>query len=163
LTERQLESCRKLAHKAAARKAEAAARIAAAPAADTAGVDKLKAAFDKAAAYAAERGRGLRRPRITIGETVISPAPAHGKNPGALYVKAGETYLGKIDAGRFYASRDCSPEMQSRVLAFIADPKAAAEAYGIETGVCCICNATLTNKVSIERGIGPICAEKFGW
>lgn len=47
-------------------------------------------------------------------------------------------------------------------LAFIADPKAAAEAYGQETGVCCICNATLTSEWRL-RGIGPICAQKFGW
>src|SRR5262245_11814749 len=113
LTDRQLEACHKLVAQDAARKAERTARDNAAPVADTAGVDRLKAAFDKAAAYAAERGRGLRRPRITIGDTVISPAPAHGNNPGALYVKAGETYLGKIAGGRFYPSRDCSDEMQT--------------------------------------------------
>src|SRR5262245_1808736 len=116
LTDGQLAACQKFMARDAQRKAERAAAAAVAPAADTAGVDRLKAAFDKAAAYAAERGRGLRRPRITIGDTVISPAPASGKNPGALYVKAGETYLGKIADGRFHASRDCSDEMRAGVL-----------------------------------------------
>ena len=145
------------------RTAEAAKRIQQAPAADAAGVDRLKKAFDTAIANARAKGRGLKAPRITIGGVVISPAGEHSKNPGALYVKDGQTYLGKIAAGRFLASRDCSQEQETKVLAFVADPKAAAIAYGKETGVCCICNATLTNKDSIENGIGPICSQRFGW
>lgn len=160
LTDNQLAAVLRCVAKDEARKAERAAQ---APAADTAGVDRLKAAFDHAIAYAAAKGRGLKHPRITLGCTTISPAKATSANPGALYVKSGQTYLGKIKDGRFYASRDCTDEMKARVLAFIADPKAAAEAYGIETGRCCICNAELTNEESIQRGIGPICAENFGW
>lgn len=135
----------------------------AAPQADTAGVDRLKAAFDHAARVAAEKGRGLRGARITIGGMVISPAKATSSNPGALYVKAGGEYLGKVQAGRFFAARECGAEQSAKVLAFIADPKAAAIAYGQETGVCCICNAALTNKESVEAGIGPICASNMGW
>lgn len=162
LTDAQVAAVRKCMARDAER---ATQRREAAPVADAAGVDRLKQAFDHAIAYTAAKGKGrkLKSPRITLGCTVISPAKATSANAGALYVKEGETYLGKIMGGRFMASRECSPEAQTRVLAFIADPKAAAEAYGIETGTCCICNATLTNKVSIERGIGPICAEKMGW
>lgn len=163
LTDKQIAFCRGMIEKRDAAKVAAEERKAGAAVVDTAGVDRLKAAFDTAIAYAAAKGRGLKMPRITIGNTVISPAKATSANPGALYVKSGGLYLGKITEGRFFASRECSPEMQTKVLAFIADPKAAAEAYGIETGVCCICNATLTNKESKERGIGPICAQKFGW
>lgn len=161
LTERQLEA----ALKCIAKRAQARlGRVANAPVVDTAGIDRLKAAFDHAVAYSASKGRTMRRPRITVGCTEISPAKATSANPGALYVKTTEgQYLGKIVDGRFLATRECTDELRDRVLAFIADPKAAAEAYGIETGICCICNATLTNKVSIERGIGPICAEKMGW
>lgn len=36
-----------------------------------------------------------------------------------------------------------------------------AEAYGKMFGVCASCGRVLTNPVSIERGIGPICASKF--
>lgn len=42
-----------------------------------------------------------------------------------------------------------------------ADPMAAAAEYGILTGRCGCCSRELTDPVSIERGIGPICAEKF--
>lgn len=92
----------------------------------------------------------------------ISPAKATSANAGALYVKAGSTYLGKITGGKFFASRDCQPEEQAKVLSFVADPAAAAKAYGQETGVCCVCNATLRSEWRL-RGIGPICAEKMGW
>lgn len=149
--------------KDAARKAEAAARVQNAPLADTAGVDRLKAAFDFAIAKATEKGRGLRQPRITVGGMVISPAKATSTNPGALYVKNGAEYLGKVAGGRFFAARECGPDQEKKVLAFIADPKAAAIAYGQETGVCCICNATLTNEASMAAGIGPVCAANFGW
>ncbi len=176
LTEGQLTAVRNLMAKDAAR---AAQRIAVAPLVETAGIDRLRAAFDAAAAYAASKAKGLtvRNPKITIGDMVISPAKATSANPGALYVKKpvpsfakslpgwdGEnsTYLGKIVSGRFVASRDCTPEQQTQILAFVADPEAAAKVYGQETGICCICNATLISKWRL-RGIGPICAEKFGW
>lgn len=164
LTDGKLAAARGCIAKLAAAKAASAERAAAAPIADTAGIDRLKLAFDTAIANAAAKGKGvtLRRPRITIGGMVISPAKATSANPGALYVKSGETYLGKITQGRFFASRECSPEAQSKVLAFVADPAAAAKAYGQETGVCCICNATLVSKWRL-LGIGPVCAQKFGW
>lgn len=37
-----------------------------------------------------------------------------------------------------------------------------AQAIGKLWGFCCICGRMLTNPESIENGIGPICAEKFG-
>jgi hypothetical protein len=36
-------------------------------------------------------------------------------------------------------------------------------AYGKRTGACSCCGRELTNGESIDRGIGPICAEKYGW
>lgn len=163
LTEGQIGAVQRGIEKDAQRKAEAQTRAEAAPVADTAGIDRLKLAFDTAIANAAAKGRGFKMPRITIGGVVISPAKETSQNAGALYVKEAGQYLGKIRGGRFFAVRECTPEQEKKVLAFVADPKAAAIAYGIETGVCCICNATLTNKVSIEAGIGPICGAKFGW
>jgi len=139
-----------------------AAREANAPQADQDGIDRLKLAFDTAVAKSNAKGLNLRMPRITIGSMVISPAKANSKNPGALYVKSDGQYLGKINQGRFFAARECSAEQETKVLAFVADPKAAAEAYGMETGTCCICNAELKSEWK-HRGIGPICAKKFGW
>ena len=166
LTEKQMAACQRAVDRKAASTAARAERAAAAPVVATEGIDRLKAAFDAAARYTAERARGLtvRNPKINIGGMVISPAKATSANPGALYVKAtaDRTYLGKIADGRFHASRDCTAEQQAQVLSFIADPAEAAKVYGQETGICCVCNATLRSEWRL-RGIGPICAEKFGW
>jgi hypothetical protein len=43
-----------------------------------------------------------------------------------------------------------------------ADPYGSAKLYGQHTGTCSCCGRELTNKLSIELGIGPICREKFG-
>ena len=133
-----------------------------APQADTAGIDRLKAAFDTAARYIAEKGLVRKNPKITIGGLTISPAKENSKNPGALYVKESGAYLGKIAGGRFFASRECSQEQQTQVLKFVADPAEAAKVYGQDTGTCCICNAELKSEWR-HKGIGPVCAEKFGW
>lgn len=143
------------------REAERAAREAAAPVADAAGIERLKESFDKAIAYSKAKGLKL-SPRITIDGTTITPAKENSANPGALYVKTSGAYLGKIAKGKFFASRECTDEQQAKILAFIADPAEAAKVYGQTTGTCCVCNATLRSDWKL-KGIGPICAEKFGW
>jgi hypothetical protein len=161
LTEKQMAVVHNGIARDAARTTERAERIASAPAVAVDGVDRLKASFDQAIAYSAAKGLKL-SPRITIDGMTISPAKATSANPGALYVKAGQEYLGKVANGRFYASRECSKEDETKVLAFVADPAEAAKVYGQTTGTCCICNATLRSEWKF-KGIGPICAEKFGW
>ena len=162
LTEGQRAAVERCIAREGAKAAARAERAQQAPQADTAGIDRLKAAFDTAVAYSAEKGLKL-SPRITVGGITISPAKATSANPGALYVKVrGGEYLGKIAGGRFFASRECSQEQQAKVLEFVADPAEAAKVYGQTTGTCCICNATLRSEWK-NKGIGPICAEKFGW
>jgi hypothetical protein len=39
----------------------------------------------------------------------------------------------------------------------------AVSDYGHQIGSCGICHRTLTDPVSIDRGIGPVCAGKVGW
>lgn len=106
---------------------------------------------------------GQRSPRLHLGTFCFSRAPDYGKNPGAIYVKDGEQYLGKIIAGRFNPVKDCTEEQKASIISVAADPYKAATDYGFRTGVCSCCHRTLTNAESIERGIGPICAEKYGW
>ena len=135
------------------RAARAQAAEAAAPAIST---DKLMAAFDAA------RSAGLKRLKMRFLGFEASPAPATGKNPGAIYVKDGEQYLGKIQNGKFFASRECGPDVAQSVAHAMNDPMAAAVAFGKQTGSCCCCGRELTDPVSVENGIGPICANKFG-
>ena len=36
-----------------------------------------------------------------------------------------------------------------------------AKAFGVETGICCVCGAFLTDEKSVSEGIGPVCAKRF--
>ncbi len=83
-------------------------------------------------------------------------------NAGAVYVKAGDDYQGKIADGKFRAGRDCLDDTPQAVVRAAQDPRGVAVQYGRDTGICACCGRTLTDPVSIEMGIGPICAEKWG-
>jgi len=181
LTEKQMtvvqNGMQRDADRNAQRVASNANRDSSAPVVDAAGVDRLKAAFDHAIAYSAEKGL-KKSPRITIGNMTIKPAKATSKNPGALYVTVqrpsfvkylpgnegtdDSTYLGKIVGAKFYATAAVTADHEAQLALFLTDPAAAAKVYGRETGTCCVCNATLISKWRL-RGIGPVCAEKFGW
>jgi hypothetical protein len=153
LTERQLAACERLVAQDAARKAEAEARVTSAPAVTT---DRLMAAFGAA------KASGLKRPKMRFDGFTASLAPETSKNAGAVYLKTGEVYLGKIAGGKFQASRDCDAAKREAIVEAMADPLAAAVAYGRRSGSCSCCGRELTDPVSVERGIGPICAENFG-
>lgn len=154
LTDRQLAAVQKCIATDAARKTEAAERKAAAPAIT---VDRIENAF------ATARASGLQRLKLRLGAFVFKPAKESSTNTGAIYVTEGDAYLGKIVAGKFLAVRACGDERQAAVVAVAADPEKAAVAFGKRFGRCSCCGAELTNAESIERGIGPICAEKWGW
>lgn len=93
------------------------------------------------------------------------------KYPGVLYVvhssktdQAGKKlYLGKIAEGKFFPARACTPEDQARIILIASDPASAAKVYGNKTNRCCVCDRALTNKQSVEEGIGPICAGRVGF
>jgi uncharacterized Zn finger protein (UPF0148 family) len=160
LTERQEAAVRNAAAKSAARKAqwaaEKAARDAAAPVLT---MGKIRAGFDNATQY-------LKRPKLRIADIQFSLAPATGVNAGCIYAVrvSDDTYLGKITPDdRFIRSRDCTTADSDVVARVAADPAAAASAHGHEYGYCSCCGRELTNPESVARGIGPICAERWGW
>ena len=43
------------------------------------------------------------------------------------------------------------------------DPKTYLAAAGQRLGYCCLCSRPLSNDESVERGMGPVCAERAGW
>jgi hypothetical protein len=53
------------------------------------------------------------------------------------------------------------PAVVALLQEFEANPLVAAVKYGRLSGRCCSCGRDLTDPVSIEAGIGPICATKF--
>jgi hypothetical protein len=115
-----------------------------------------------AQAFTTARESKLKWPKLRLDTFTFSLASETGRNAGAIYVKDGETYLGKIEGDKFTRSRDCDAETEARIVAVCADPAAAATAYGQRTGQCSCCGRELTNAESIARAIGPICAEKWG-
>lgn len=126
--------------------------------APTVTLEPVESAFDKA------RQAGVTRPRLRLGEFVFSPAPATGKNPGAIYVKHSDgSYLGKVAGSRLFTVSSVSPAVEAEIVAVAADPMNAAIAYGKRYGKCSICARTLTDEASIARGMGTVCAERFGW
>ena len=70
-------------------------------------------------------------------------------------------YLGKV------TPQGCDSRLSDTVKEIIMgaanDPLTAAIRYGKVSGECSCCGRELTDPCSIERGIGPICATKFGW
>ena len=121
-----------------------------------AGVQAVQTAFATASA------NGLKRPKLRLGGYVLSLAPAAGRNAGAISVKAtDEQYLGKIVDGQFHPTRECTDEQRDEIVRLCANPVESAIAYGKQTGICACCGRELTDPESIERGIGPICAEKW--
>ena len=95
---------------------------------------------------------------VVDAEFRVSAAPATGSNPGSLYVKRNGAYQGKIARdGTFSASREADQNLMVALTAFAADPMASAIAYGQATGNCARCARKLTNPVSVEAGMGPIC------
>lgn len=150
LTEGQAGAVRKMKATCEAKRAERAVERAAGGREIDLG--PIRAMFEAALAS------GKKLPVYRAAGLVINRAPDHGKNPGALYVKDQESgdYLGKI-LGTVYSGKP-APGLE----AIAADPRAEAVKWGRETGRCSCCGLELTNKESIELGIGPICITKWG-
>lgn len=118
----------------------------------------IEAAFTKAQAA------GIQRPKLRLGDFKFSPAPATGKNPGAIYIKAQDnTYLGKVAGGKLFTVAIVGADVERDIANVINDPAAAAVAYGKRWGKCSVCNRDLTDPESVSKGIGPVCAERFGF
>lgn len=154
LTDRQLAVVRNCVIKAEEAKERRAQMAAAAPVIDIAAIE---IAFNNA------KSKGIKSPKLRLDSFKFAPAKAHSANAGAIYVTEGETYLGKVVAGKFQRVRACDDATETRILAVAADPKQAAIAYGRRFGSCSVCGRELTRHASIDAGIGPICAEKYGW
>lgn len=160
LTEKQMETVQRLtvqaAERQAARVTEQAARAETAP---VVSVQAIEVAFNNA------KESGVKYPKLRLDTFVFSPASENSKNAGAIYIKSkGDgVYLGKVMGGRLFTSRDCTAEAAERITAVASDPKQAAVAYGMKFGACSVCGRQLTDSDSVQRGIGPVCAENYGF
>lgn len=109
---------------------------------------------------------GRKKPTYRAEGLIISRAPDHGRNAGSLYVKTDDSreYQGKIGEDNVYRPVGSAEASTAQALQVIAEnPSDAAIRYGRKTGNCAICGRELTAAESVERGIGPICADNFGF
>ncbi|MEQ6332914.1 DUF6011 domain-containing protein [Sphingobium sp. MK2] len=118
---------------------------------------KIMTAFDNAAA------NQVKAPMLRLDRYRFAYKPDKGVIYIRLADKEVEAYFGRIEGGKFFKSRECTPEHEEAILTAAADPHAAAIAYGRREGACSVCGRGLTNHASIDDGIGPICAGRMGW
>ena len=162
LTGGQLAAVRKCMQRDAAYDAKKAAGK---PEGVAVSVLKIEEAFAKAKAKANRPGQlGVwLRLHMQSGGHTLRFSLGRDHLAGKIFVKEGEKRLGTIEGGNFTPRFECSAAEQTAVLDVCNDPLKAAKAYGKAWSRCCVCNRELTNDDSIERMMGPICAEKFGW
>lgn len=154
LTDGQLEAVQNIIIRNAARANENSARVASAPVVSTTGIESL---------FTAATTNGLKTPSIRISGFKFKPAKAVSVNSGALYVTDDQgVYMGKVMNGLFLRSRECPEDKVSQIVDACANPRDAIIKYGRILGNCGLCGRRLVDPVSIEAGIGPICAAKFG-
>lgn len=124
------------------------------------------------ASLAEARAKGIKKPVLRlvdpIGNDIRVKYMSTGKNAGGCWVASNGDLIGKIDdCGMFtFTGRPYTDKFIAETLEFItttnADVKGALESYGKLTSKCGCCGLPLTNKKSIELGIGPICLDKYG-
>jgi hypothetical protein len=106
--------------------------------------------------------QNLKKPVLRYEDIVVSKAPDHGRNAGFLYVKVDGNYAGKVSSdGKFFKIGGTPDKVEEQLIDFCKAPMEAAIKHGRKTGNCACCGRQLTNKDSIELGIGPICAENW--
>ena len=118
-------------------------------------VSRILAVLDKA-------DPAMKTPKIRGGDFVFSKPAPHSKNAGSVYIKQLGEYIGKVTGGYYLPVGNVSKDTIAEIQEICKDPMESAVAYGRRTGNCAVCARELTVKESIDRGIGPICADKLG-
>lgn len=129
-------------------------------------------ASDILASLAEARAKGIKKPILRLqrsnGTEIQLKYMSVGKNAGGAWVTMNGDLIGKIDDGGVFTftGRPYTDQLIDEVFGLIEsahnDLEGALRSYGRMTSRCGCCGLPLTNKKSIELGIGPICLDKFG-
>ena len=124
------------------------------------------------ASLAEARAKGIKKPILRFqranGVEIQLKYMSVGKNAGGAWVTMNNDLIGKIDdSGAFtFTGKPYTNQLIDEVFDVIEsahnDIEGALRSYGKMTSRCGCCGIPLTNKKSIELGIGPICLDKFG-
>jgi hypothetical protein len=83
-----------------------------------------------------------------------------GLNVGYVYVFENGNYSGKISPEGILKGEVCEDTLN-----LLEDANEnllkLAQMYGHETGQCSLCNRPLSDKISIQLGLGPVCFKRF--
>ncbi len=95
-------------------------------------------------------------------ELRLSLAGSTSKYQGAIQVKVGFEWMGRINVDGTVIGRGIDAALLTTLTTIAVNPAAAAKAYGALMGRCSFCNLQLTDAGSVEVGYGPICASHYG-
>jgi hypothetical protein len=83
-----------------------------------------------------------------------------GQNIGCVYVYENKQYVGKITHNGELIG-NASEDVKNLLEDANENLMQLAKIYGHESGSCSICGRTLNDPLSVQMGIGPICAKLF--
>lgn len=120
-----------------------------------------------------DSSRELKWPKLRLQtedglKVVLSRAGERSSAAGSVNVTDGRRYAegifyGRITPdGRAVLKKDPQSVIDT-LTRFNADPNVEIKAQGLRTGQCCCCGRELTDPESVANGIGPICAENWGF
>lgn len=120
------------------------------------------------AAFEAAKAKGAKRLTLRFAGVNVKP----NRDGSALWVTSQTEqeegryglqpkYLGKVTPSGLDSR--LPDDVKSVIMEAASDPLTAAIRYGKVSGSCSCCGRELTDPRSIEAGIGPVCADKFGW
>lgn len=168
LTDRQIAAAEGAIAKFEAAKVRRQEERAARPGPVAVDVSKLEDAFATARERATrpnQQGVFIKAIALQSGDTTVKfqPGSEGSQWEGMIFAKSGDKKLGYVKNGAFTRRFECTDAEAAAVIDCAQDPEKAAVAYGKAWSSCGICGRQLLNDESIARGIGPICAERFGW
>lgn len=118
---------------------------------------------------------GLKYPKLhlTVGDgpLVISRCGDRSKTPGALNVTDGgpfdqNVWYGRVKDGQYQPNGRLPStvvlQIGSVLNALAINPLAVICGHGHMTGHCACCGRQLTDPKSVRRGVGPVCATRWG-
>ena len=105
---------------------------------------------------------GIKNPAFRVGSLQFSLAPTTGRNVGAVYVRFGKEYAGKIMGGVFMPVATAPDWLGENIEDVAKDPRGKAVEHGRLTGRCSCCGRELSDPKSVALGIGPVCADQWG-
>jgi hypothetical protein len=103
-------------------------------------------------------GSGTWHTRLKV---LIERGKPNSEWAGVIFVKDAAEYGYGKRYGRQNPGQKYQGDIAAELAQIVADPKGAAKRYGELTNRCCSCNRPLEDELSVARGVGPKCWEKY--